>query len=128
MLLTFLVGCGKGHVSLKGTVTFSDDGSPLPTGTVAFVKGGIISRGDLTKDGTYVVGTEKAADGLPPGTYQVFISSARNATLIDKEYGIYEYEQLIDKKYESADTSGLSVTVDASTKTFDIQVNRFAGK
>jgi len=127
VLLNVLIGCSGGNVSLKGTVTYSDDGSPLPAGTVAFVSGdGKISRGDIKENGTYIVGTEKTTDGLPPGTYQVFISSALKSTLIDEKYGIYDYEQLIDRKYERPETSGLSVDVNATTKTYDFHVDRFS--
>ena len=129
VLLIFLAGCGNGKVSLKGKVTFSDDDSPVPAGTVAFVSGdGKMSRGNIKEDGTYVVWTESDKDGLPPGDYQVFISSALKSTLVDEKYGIYDYEQLILKKYEDPGTSGLSVKVDASTKTYDIKVDRYGGR
>jgi hypothetical protein len=124
LLLVFLVGCGNGNVSLKGKITFSDDGSPLTEGTVAFLKDGKQSRGTIKEDGTYVVGTEKTTDGLPPGKYQVIVSALKSIP-IDEENGIYNYEQLIDRKYERPETSGLTIEVNASTKTFDFQVDRF---
>jgi hypothetical protein len=124
VLFVFLLGCGSGNVSLRGTVTFSDDGSPLTEGTVAFLKDGKQSRGTIKADGTYVVGTDKATDGLPPGTYQVIVSALKSIP-IDEEKGIYTYEQLIDKKHEDPSTSGLSVEVNASTKTYNFQVDRF---
>ena len=120
---TFLAGC-SGNVSLKGTVTFSDDGSPVPKGTVAFVQGGKMSRGTIKEDGSYVVGTEKEADGIPPGTYQVFISGAKISTVIDA-YNNAVHEPLIDTKYENPETSGLSVVIPAEKNTYDIKVDRF---
>ena len=127
VLLIFLTGCGSGgKVSLKGKVTFADDGSPVSAGTVALVgANGKMSRGDIKEDGTYVVGTEKATDGLPPGSYQVFISSALKTIPIDAEKGQFNYEQLIAKKYEDPKTSGLTIEVNDSTKTYDIRVERF---
>jgi hypothetical protein len=124
VLLTFLVGCSGGKVPLKGTVTYSDDGSPVTHGTVGFLKDGEIARGDIKPDGTYTVGTAKETDGLQPGTYQVFVSGTDKATQIS-ELGSFSYEPLVDKKFENPDTSGLSVEIDASTKTFDIKVDRF---
>ena len=128
VLLTLFTGCGSGNVGLRGTVTFSDDGSPVTTGTVAFRKDGRIARGDIKGDGTYIVGFERESDGLPPGKYEVFIAGTDKVTVtvIDEEKGIYDYnyEPLIDRKYESPETSGLTVEVDSSTKIFHIQVDR----
>ena len=72
ILLLLFAGC-SGNVGLKGTVTFLDDDSPLTVGTVALLKDGKIARGDIKPDGTYVVGFESERDGLPPGTYQIYI-------------------------------------------------------
>jgi hypothetical protein len=116
------VGCNN-NVPLKGKVTFTDNGEPLTQGTVAFLKDGIVSRGTIQPDGTFVIGTEKVSDGLPPGTYQVYITGSEIVTPIN-EHGANAYEPQIDRKYESPDTSGLSVTVDASTRTFNIEVDR----
>ena len=127
VLFIFLLGCNGGNVPLRGTVTFSDDGSPLTQGTVAFLKDGKMSRGSINADGTYIVGTEKATDGLPPGSYQVFISSSDKAIPIDEEIGIFDYVPQIDRRHTRPETSGLTVEVNASTRTFDIQVDRFTG-
>ena len=112
-------GCGSGNVGLRGTVTFSDDGSPLTVGTVGFLKDGKIARGTIKKDGTYIVGFEKETDGLPPGQYNVVITGA------EIPIGENLREQLIDKKYSNPDTSELTLEVNASTRVFDVQVDRF---
>jgi len=124
MLLTLVLGCGSKNVGLKGKVTFSDDGNPLTVGTVGFRQDGKLARGNIKSDGTFVVGFEQEANGLPPGKYDVYISGA--AVVVGQVPGTEEdiWEQLIDKKYASADTSGLSVTVDASTKVYNITVDR----
>ena len=127
ILLTLVVGCGS-NVGLKGKVTFSDDGSPVPSGTVAFRKDGKIARGDIKEDGTYVVGFEKEADGLPPGKYEVFISGACKVVGRNEAEETDILEPLIAKKYDAPETSGLTVEVTASTKVFDIKVDRFQGR
>ena len=125
--LTFLVsltiGC-SGNVSLSGKVTYSDDGSPVPIGTVAFLKDGKIARGRIKEDGTYIVGFEKETNGLPPGMYEVFISSADKIIGKDSE-GENIFEPLIDAKYTSSETSGLTLEVSASTKVYNIEVERY---
>gem|GEM_PF-572610 len=123
VLLTFLTGCGSGHVPLSGKVTFSDDGSLLTVGTVGFLKDGHLARGTIQPNGTYSVSFGEMG-GLPPGTYQVIVF-AEKSTEVPPDSGNYTYEYLIDKKYETPDTSGLTVEVNASTRTFDIQVDRF---
>jgi len=125
ILLALVVGCSK-NVPLRGTVTFSDDNTPLTAGTVTFRKGdGNIARGRIKEDGTFVVGFEKETNGLPPGQYTVSISDAR--VVVGQHLGTDDliWEQLIDMKYERAETSGLTVEVNASTRVFDIQVDRF---
>ncbi|MDR2757737.1 MAG: carboxypeptidase-like regulatory domain-containing protein [Planctomycetaceae bacterium] len=112
VLLT--LGC-SGNVGLTGRVVFSDNEEPLPNGMVTFVQPTFQARGFISADGRYTVGSLKETDGLPPGTYQVCVFCT-NADEIP----------LIDPKYAYANQSGLTVTVDASTKTFDIKVDRAA--
>ena len=121
----FLTGCSD-HVSLSGRVTYSDDGSPLESGTVIFQTAALFARGEIGKDGKYVMATMRPNDGLPPGQYRVFVNSAYR----------YEFPEgggpaneilLITHKYTSPETSELVVDVDRSTRTFDFQVDRMPG-
>ena len=61
----FQAGCSN-HVPLRGTVTFSDDGAPLPNGMVIFEAGAFSAVGPIKPDGTYRVGSLKENDGIPP--------------------------------------------------------------
>jgi hypothetical protein len=69
-------GCGNNQVSVSGNITFSDDGSPLTVGTVYFMSDSHLARGDINSNGTYNIGSLSQKDGLPPGTYRVYISGA----------------------------------------------------
>lgn len=131
VLLTLIAGCGN-NVLLTGKVTFSDDGSPLNAGTLLFDNGTTNARANIQPDGTFTVGTLKASDGLSPGEYRVCIAGAikllpcpQNEDA-DPDNNIYPppFEQLIDKKYEVFETSGLTITVDASSKQYEISVDR----
>ena len=129
ILVLLFAGCGNGNVGITGKVTFSDTGEPLTKGSVVFQKDGKIYRGAIGENGTYtIVDLEKDGKGLPPGKYQVYVSGAQNAIEITPESGLYNYEQLIDRRHEAPDTSGLSVDVSVSTKTFDIVVDPFRGR
>jgi hypothetical protein len=128
-------GCG-GQPKLKGSVVFSDDQSPLPCGTVMFDDGKVTAHGNIKEDGTFTVGSLKENDGLPAGSYKVAIVGAYKLLPCpqneddDPKNDIYPppQEQLIDKKYESYETSQLTVTVEKSNKSLNISVDRFASR
>jgi hypothetical protein len=120
--IVFVAGCNGGKVPLKGKVTFSDDGSPLITGIVIFSTPTFQARGEVQPDGTFRVGSEGDRDGLPPGEYDVNIVNASvEKPGTDGNGWIF----LIDKKYDSAKTSGLKLVVDSSTKNYDIVIDRY---
>ena len=113
-----ILGCGGKNVPLKGKVVFSDDGSPLNVGSVILSTPTSQSRGDLDKDGLFTVGTIGSKDGLPPGTYNVSIVGA-NEDLPDGNF-----KALLDDKWCSPQTSGMTVEIDKSTKFLEIKVDR----
>jgi hypothetical protein len=126
LLLISLVGCSN-HVKLSGRVTYSDTNEPLESGTVIFLAESetFQARGEIEKDGYYVLATLRENDGLPPGNYRVYVNSAYR-------YEIHENAstteiRLITDKYTSPETSGLVFKVDRSTTKFDFQVDRASG-
>lgn len=112
-----LSGCSD-NVPLKGRVTFSDDGSPLTTGMVYLDTPTYQARGELDKNGYYVVGSLKKSDGLPAGQYRVYIVGAVEET---PGGGVYS---LIAPNMQSGDTSGIVLDVDRKTRKFDFTVDR----
>ena len=132
LLLSFVLagcvcvfGCSD-KVPLGGTVTFSDDGTPLTTGAVFFETPTYRAQGDIRADGTYTVGSETLTDGIPKGTYGISIRYAEEVTVTERPDGTSSERRrdLIDAKYRVAETSGLTFTVDGTNKKFDIQVDR----
>ena len=121
--LFVLVGCSK-HVPLGGTVTYSDDGSPLTVGEVCMEGDNFTARGQLKADGTYTIGSLADTDGLPPGKYQVGILGATRFAGVDAS-GRPISEPLIDTKYFRGTTSGLEVEAKAGNRRFDFQVDRY---
>ena len=117
-----MLGCG-GNQQLSGKITFSDNNEPLSVGIICFQSpDGSMSRGEIQQDGTYVVDTQSHRDGLPLGTYGVFITSAV-LVQYDKDGNEASTFQ-IDAKYSDAKTSGLAFTADGKTRTFDFSVDR----
>ncbi|MBR4750307.1 MAG: hypothetical protein IKX88_00755 [Thermoguttaceae bacterium] len=73
LLLVACVGCG-GRSQVHGKVVFSD-GSPLTYGTLVFTNDSTICKGDIQDDGTFKMRTFKPGDGVPPGTYKVYLTN-----------------------------------------------------
>ncbi len=115
-----VLGCGNRQVPMGGKITFSDTGEPLSVGTVAFTDGVSQAVSRINGDGTYELGFLKERDGLPKGSYRVYITDALEYPHGPSSPGV----SLLAPKFASASTSGLSVTVDGSTKVFDFQVER----
>lgn len=124
-------GCG-GNVKVKGTVKFAN-GEPLPGGVVNFTDGQKNYRGEIQTDGTFEMRTFKPGDGIPKGTYQVFLSetlmlsSSGSKTIKTGEGGkdeltletIGKSTTTVDPKYNDPVNSGLKVDVTKSM-TYDI--------
>ncbi|MCL2117883.1 MAG: hypothetical protein FWH27_05585 [Planctomycetaceae bacterium] len=130
-LLAFVavsVGCSSGNVGLKGTVVFTDDKTPVPNGIICFDSGTINARGTIKSDGTFVMGSLKETDGLPPGDYRVFFidvqeqTGERTGAPGDASEPVYT--SLIDSKYLSPDRSGLTANVTKDTKTLSFELDR----
>jgi len=115
----FVVGCGK-NPKITGKVYYVDDNSPVVQGTVIFLSDNYTGRAQIEKDGSYSVHSESTGYGLPPGTYQVYLDGTEKAIM---DGGGLRLEQLVDKKYTSASSSGLTLTVNKSQK-YDIPVER----
>jgi len=140
LLIVLLIAAGCNKVPLRGTVTFSDNDEPVPRGVVYFYTPKLAAQGAIQPDGTYVVGTDKKSDGLPRGTYQVYISGADDISYvqerplgqidpvtgnnIDDRYRTEVRKSLIHKKYTDFDTTPLTFTADGKQKKFDIKVER----
>jgi len=137
LIVSCFLGCGDGNVRLGGKVTFSDTQEPLTRGEIHFSTPTFLARAIIQPDGTYTVGSLKEADGLPPGTYAIAVvhtmegsgalASMVEQTVLDSRGLARTIAEtpLIDPKYNNKETSGLSVTVDKSTKVFNFEVDRF---
>ena len=123
--MAFLPGCSD-KLPLSGTVTYSDDGTPVTAGAVFFETPTYSSQAAIKSDGTFIVGSTGLADGIPKGTYGVCIRGAENIVTVKGPGGIQTERRtaLIDPKYQSLETSGLTFTVDGKSKKFDIKVDR----
>lgn len=132
ILVMSSLGCGKNH-QLKGTITYKD-GTPITTGMVNFDSGTSISRGKIQSDGSYTVGTLKDKDGIPKGTYSVYITGAEVGLESGKNQRVRVdsmgnpipimagHRQLVDRKYMNASTTPIQCEVPAAKNRFDFIV------
>jgi hypothetical protein len=129
-----LIGCGK-NVSLRGKVLY-EDSTPITVGTVNFTTGTHLSRGKIQPDGSYAMGTNKEKDGLPPGSYKIYITGAEipiepkikpevqnNANGLPVS-SMPRYQQLVGKEYMTASTTPLTCDVPVKGNSFDIIVKK----
>lgn len=126
----FLIATGcNSNLDVSGRVTFKD-GDPLPKGVVTFQSDKHVATGILDENGRYRLGSYKKNDGIPAGTYKVFISGA----YVLKEPGSVEPESdepadipLIDESYATWEKTPLSCDVTKKT-TYDFEVEPYAKK
>jgi hypothetical protein len=119
-VLFIAIGCGNPGV--HGKVVFSDDQSPLQKGVVIFASANHTARGEIDKNGNYVVGSNRAKDGLPVGEYKVYITDSE--IYYPPDSGKPLYERVIHTKYEKPETSGLVLNV-KSSQVLNIEVERY---
>lgn len=123
-------GCSD-QVQVKGKVMLTD-GTPIARGQVIFERDAFSASGDIQPDGSYVMGSLKANDGLPKGEYVVYV---RGATETGKSTefrsvgpdgkpvtsSIPSLTSVVAKEYTSASTSPLKCDVQKSM-TFNVEV------
>ena len=126
------LGCGQNH-SLQGKVTY-EDGTPITAGFVNFSSDTSLSRGKIRSDGSYVVGTLKDTDGIPQGTYKVYITGAEVAmetaqsqrprvdAMGNPIQTMAAYRKLVHPKYMTTSTTPITCEIPAEKNRFDIIV------
>jgi hypothetical protein len=108
-LLVSLAGCAESAIHpVRGRVVFPD-GKPLEHGTVILDTG--MSKegswGAVRSDGTFVMGSNTPDDGVPAGTWRVFLANAHRPASDSAP----QSPPLVHAKFLNPETSGLSFTV-----------------
>jgi len=127
-----VLGCNR-NCPLKGKVTYQD-GTPITAGMVNFASDTSLSRGKIRPDGSYTVGTLKDADGIPKGTYKVYITGAEvpKETDQNRNQGVdamgnpiptmVGFRQLVDRKYMTTSSTPITCEVPREKNRFDFTV------
>ena len=127
LTLVWVAGCGP-NVGVTGKVTF-EDGTPLTVGEVRFETDTFTSSGKIQSDGTYRLGSTGVDDGIPKGTYGVTVRAMDSSGFKPgmRPDQAPPPKSLIDLKYGTVKTSGLTCDVNGATK-FDITVQKPTNK
>jgi hypothetical protein len=137
----FLVGCGKRGPTtypVEGRVVFAD-GSLMPGGTIEFESlgngssesgpAGLNARGVIGSDGTFTVITPPDRKGAVLGPHRVLVRALapdHDEPALGEAIPARQAleQQVIDRRFERYETSGLQVTVEPNPNQFTIQVAR----
>jgi hypothetical protein len=132
-----VIGCSN-NVPLRGRV-LDQEGNPITVGMVNFVSDKGLSRAKIQPDGSYTVGTLKQSDGLPPGTYKVYVTNAE-VPLAPKEPPkgpqrldaagqpilpmMFNTRKLVATKYTTESATPLTCEVPVKGNRFDVIVEK----
>jgi hypothetical protein len=119
-VLCLFVGCNSNNVSVSGKVTYPD-GTPVTVGQVVFDDDKFLGRAYLQPDGSYRMGRIKDGDGIPKGTYKVFLYDAN--IYEESPGGSSIVKPQVSAKFMDGDTSELTCTVEGKT-VFNFTVER----
>ncbi|MEA1952302.1 MAG: hypothetical protein U9N87_13035 [Planctomycetota bacterium] len=124
-----LCACGSGRPdthATKGKVVFPD-GSPLPGGTIMFqsigAKGETVynARGLIKQDGTFAMTTFEPNDGAVGGEHRVLV---RESAPVGDFTSPSANAKLVDPRFMSFDTSGITVNVKEEDNDLIIKIDR----
>jgi hypothetical protein len=117
-----LSGCpSKGYLPVKGQLLW-EDGRPLQElagfeVTFSSQELKLSARGTISEDGTFTLGTDKAGDGAPPGTYVVTVTQPHR--MPDRPE---KRNPIVLLVYEDPDLSPLRATVSADNTDFTFKL------
>src|SRR5262245_50284293 len=126
VIALFLPGCGNKFYPVEGKVVWADDKSPakeLEGSQVVFESAEmkISARGTIGADGGFTMTMINPDDGVPAGTYKVAIVEEFKPLNAD---GSKVKPAVLDSKYYSLATSGLTATVTSGKNPVELKVDR----
>ena len=128
LLVATNLGCGvkpehPETVPVQGKVTYM--GQAVTKGTVTFQSdGGQAATGEIQSDGTYRLSTFAEKDGALPGHHNVMIiaNDADPTLMPGSSPGYKPPKDLVPKKYNQLETSGLEAVVSKDKPSYDFDL------
>jgi hypothetical protein len=123
LLSALASGCGPSRYPVTGRVTY-EDGGPVEGGTVigeATVDGKAVGvQGNIARDGTFSLGTDRPGDGARAGNYRGIVMPR---ALGDSELAEGK-APAVDSKFARYETSGITFEVKPGKNELPITVTR----
>jgi hypothetical protein len=128
LTIGLIVGCGESiefpeTFPVSGKVTYK--GEPVPKGTITFQPDeGQAAVGEIQSDGTYKLSTFGEGDGALPGHHRVFViaNTADPTKIPGSSPGWKPPKDLVPKKYNKLETSGLQANVEKGPTEVDFDL------
>lgn len=121
-LLLLIAGCGGNLHPVNGRVHYAD-GEPVTHGRVILETPGPTGIWGLVRpDGTFTLGTNTPDDGVPAGTYNVYLENTDTFPPAGSTEN-FTPQPLVHSKYGDPKTSGLTLEVPVKVQP-DLTVER----
>lgn len=128
-LVVLASGCGGSGSEFPATVPVSGKvthkGEPVTKGSITFLsESGHTAVGELGPDGTYTLSSFGQGDGAVPGRHRVVVvaTDAPVNMMPGSTPGYKPPEDLVPKKYNKPETSGLQAEVSADKSAYDFDL------
>jgi len=128
LMCLFAFGCNQ-NVKVTGTVTYSDTGEPVMSGTVFFTGETEMGFGTI-KDGKYSAGLLEDGGGIPPGTYtiasnSIFVPPREAISMIGPDGTPIQLSGAVDSSNQELYYTKEPQTIEIKkSMTYDFQVER----
>ena len=123
-------GCSNDQVPtypVRGRVEFPDR-EPIRTGIVELqsLEAGLNARGNIARDGSFVLGTYASDDGAIAGEHRAIVVQLFAVDSIQDTDIVHDHGDAVDPKYADYATSGLTFEIEPKENVLRIVVERAA--
>ncbi|MDO5553441.1 MAG: hypothetical protein Q4G68_06730 [Planctomycetia bacterium] len=119
-----VAGCGS-QVRVSGKVVLKGTDQPIARGVIYFANDTNVAHGALNTEGEFRMSSKGQNDGLPAGTYTVYLTGTSEVDFSTTKKGMTTITEkaAIADKYTKQSTSDIVVEVNSRSRHFVIEVD-----